>query len=579
MANVCGDRTYIGMRYVPLITGQWDEAKAYEPLSVVLYENDSYTSKTFVPAGTLPTDERYWSLTGNYNAQIAEVSGEQFKYCKCYETVADMTADGKLKAGMTCHTNGFYESGDGGAAWYRVVESPTGDEPNGMDVLQGSGVVCELIYGVYANQYGATETVEDCSPIFNHILQKQELNLLPMTYKTKNAIIAKNNINGNDANIYCSGTTDMMWLNEVTEITVRDVKLIGDSVWDGVNISPGNVKCGIRLIKSNSNTFDNVTIQDCGTHGVYLQEKTWNCYFYNCHMFRNHMDGINAINLENNPSESNATTLYFYGCKFRHNAGNGITINGYQLTFVGGVVEGNLNGVVFLQTNNTCGIVGFYGVDIEGNTNSAVVFQESTYGDMYFEKVTFDTCQIYGSTTNTNLFIIGINTNLIFYGLNIVNCVLNTPSGNYLTGSNNNRVCGIGNYFNEYPSTGIIYLPQSTGYNAERGIKLSNILTKIHNDGLASPEIEVGEQAILKLDCIRLDSLSFTSTPGIAFHALAANEQNDGTLSQYSYDFTENSGTYTLNLSGIFTDTVFIYHDDAASHYITNVRYKGILRG
>lgn len=70
MAN----KQYIGARYVPLIDGEWDENKSYEPLTVVMYLTNSYTSKTFVPAGTLPTNTQYWALTGNYNAGIGALT-------------------------------------------------------------------------------------------------------------------------------------------------------------------------------------------------------------------------------------------------------------------------------------------------------------------------------------------------------------------------------------------------------------------------------------------------------------------------------------------------------------------------
>lgn len=73
---------YHGARYVPLITGPWSSTTAYEPLSIVTYEGNSYTSRTFVPAGTAPTNETYWVATGNYNAQV-----EQYR-----KEVADLTS-------------------------------------------------------------------------------------------------------------------------------------------------------------------------------------------------------------------------------------------------------------------------------------------------------------------------------------------------------------------------------------------------------------------------------------------------------------------------------------------------------
>lgn len=61
---------YIGARYVPLVMGAWSATVNYEPLSIVTFEGNSYTSKTFVPAGTPVSNKTYWAATGNYNAQV-----------------------------------------------------------------------------------------------------------------------------------------------------------------------------------------------------------------------------------------------------------------------------------------------------------------------------------------------------------------------------------------------------------------------------------------------------------------------------------------------------------------------------
>lgn len=74
--DVAGKRQYIGARYVPIFgrkgesTISWDNTKAYEPLTIVLYRNNSYTSRTYVPEGTPITDTDFWVQTGNYNAQV-----------------------------------------------------------------------------------------------------------------------------------------------------------------------------------------------------------------------------------------------------------------------------------------------------------------------------------------------------------------------------------------------------------------------------------------------------------------------------------------------------------------------------
>lgn len=63
-------REYIGARYVPLFMGEWNSANAYEPLSIVLHEGATYTSRQAVPIGIAITNETYWVLSGNYNAQV-----------------------------------------------------------------------------------------------------------------------------------------------------------------------------------------------------------------------------------------------------------------------------------------------------------------------------------------------------------------------------------------------------------------------------------------------------------------------------------------------------------------------------
>lgn len=67
------NREYIGARYVPLIMGEYDAGTAYEPLSVVLWQGNSYTSLQSVPEGVTPQDSQYWVLSGNYSAEAARL--------------------------------------------------------------------------------------------------------------------------------------------------------------------------------------------------------------------------------------------------------------------------------------------------------------------------------------------------------------------------------------------------------------------------------------------------------------------------------------------------------------------------
>lgn len=75
--NTVGARQYVGARYVPIFgrkgetSIEWDGGLApYEPLTIVLHDGNSYTSRQFVPIGIDITDTAFWAETGNYNAQV-----------------------------------------------------------------------------------------------------------------------------------------------------------------------------------------------------------------------------------------------------------------------------------------------------------------------------------------------------------------------------------------------------------------------------------------------------------------------------------------------------------------------------
>lgn len=72
-------RPYVGARYVPKFfddgngSTEWaGDTVSYEPLTIVTYLNNSYTSKKPVPVGVDISNTDYWALTGNYNAAINE---------------------------------------------------------------------------------------------------------------------------------------------------------------------------------------------------------------------------------------------------------------------------------------------------------------------------------------------------------------------------------------------------------------------------------------------------------------------------------------------------------------------------
>ena len=75
-------KQYIGARYVPLFAepAEWGNTKTYEPLTIVMHNGNSYTSRQYVPAGIDINNNEYWALTGNYNAQVEAYRKEVAQY-------------------------------------------------------------------------------------------------------------------------------------------------------------------------------------------------------------------------------------------------------------------------------------------------------------------------------------------------------------------------------------------------------------------------------------------------------------------------------------------------------------------
>lgn len=72
---------YVGARYVPLFADpiEWSRETAYEPLTIVIHEGNSYTSRQAVPKGIDIANDEFWALTSNYNAQVESYRKETAK--------------------------------------------------------------------------------------------------------------------------------------------------------------------------------------------------------------------------------------------------------------------------------------------------------------------------------------------------------------------------------------------------------------------------------------------------------------------------------------------------------------------
>lgn len=90
-----GVTQYVGSRYVPLFAEplEWSSEREYEPLTIVLYQGASYTSRQYVPVDTAITNEKFWAVTGNYNAQVEQYRRETKSVSDKYDTVVKNSND------------------------------------------------------------------------------------------------------------------------------------------------------------------------------------------------------------------------------------------------------------------------------------------------------------------------------------------------------------------------------------------------------------------------------------------------------------------------------------------------------
>lgn len=145
---------YVGARYVPLFADplEWDKTKAYEPLTVVYHNGNSYTSRQYVPVGIELANTSYWALTGNYNAQIEQYRAEVQRYdaritandTAIKAEVERATAAEATKA-PTSHASTETVYGAGNATNYGHVRLATASTPATSDATAGVAATPKVV--------------------------------------------------------------------------------------------------------------------------------------------------------------------------------------------------------------------------------------------------------------------------------------------------------------------------------------------------------------------------------------------------------------------------------------------------
>ncbi len=106
---------------------EWDKTKTYEPLTIVYYQGNSYTSRQSVPAGVDITDTTYWALTGNYNAQIEQYRKETASKLSTVTTDGTLKGDGTKTDPLKVKLNHSTVMSDTGKTVYPTLMHKQGD--------------------------------------------------------------------------------------------------------------------------------------------------------------------------------------------------------------------------------------------------------------------------------------------------------------------------------------------------------------------------------------------------------------------------------------------------------------------
>ena len=221
---------YVGARYVPKFANplEWAENTAYEAMTVVSYNNNSYTSKIPVPStiGNPADNSTYWALTGNYNAQVEQYRQETENYNTQVEQYRQETENYNTQVEQ-----------------YRQETSEL--NKTSINVLP-----------YYKNGTDINTLIDDNVTLF-----------FPKGEYIVDLIINKSNvtIKGNNATIKGSITVN-------TPITVNNTQPDANFCIDSINLTKNLNNYAIRLIKARHGLIHNVKIDNTYEYGIYQKE-------------------------------------------------------------------------------------------------------------------------------------------------------------------------------------------------------------------------------------------------------------------------------------------------------------------
>lgn len=263
---------YVGNRYVPKIMGEWNKQESYEGLSIVTNKGNSFTSKKRVPIGVELSNENYWVVTGNYNAQIENYRND-VKLVK--ENMETQKEEVKKQIGkLILNINDFGAVGDGFTDDTTAIQNAI----NECSDRGGGDVIIPFSKSPLNSPY-----------IFTTIVVKEHVRLRGVGGRLK----VKDNTTTNSAlNYYLIHNMDGLG-GHYPNVTCLDLIVDGN----GLNNTISKVADTITFIGHNANVI-NCDLKDSPDSGIMFSQVTEG----NC--INNTIDGGRDVGIYVNDGES-----------------------------------------------------------------------------------------------------------------------------------------------------------------------------------------------------------------------------------------------------------------------------------
>ena len=323
--NLSGKNVYVGHRYVPKIMGEWDNSQIYEPLSIVQYQGNSFTSRQFVPSGVELTNEEYWASTGNYNAQIEQYRQDVRNLTNTVNDTVDTVeiidedlknVNEKINHMEIVSVKDFGAVGDGVTDDYQAIQ-------NAIDYVFEHGITGGEVYipsGIYAISQ-PLNTFNGKS--FNNSLSVVSDNYYGVSNGVVSHVILKGNSKDNTiiksiGNIPIVRPDSQGAIVPMYRLTFKNLRFIGNEENTSFDLtSQTGYPRDIQFYNCDFNHFAtgfkyNRYDRESTSGGIHVM-----LYFESCNF------GLNAIGVEVNPDDTD-----FVKCRFERNTVYGLHVSG-----------------------------------------------------------------------------------------------------------------------------------------------------------------------------------------------------------------------------------------------------------